>query len=117
MQSYVAKIATYDCIIPFVGVSPNPPKQSGKEFEKMNDEKIKSFEDQIKKIQAKRSKLIRLKKEKEQKQKTENALKILEILENMGIDTIDKTMALKTLLQGNEEFEKMVLNFNIEVIE
>lgn len=82
----------------------------------MSQEKIKVFEEQIKHLQEKRAKLVQSKKEKDMKKKTAIAVKIFEVLESIGIDTEKKMEALRSLLQGNEDFKKMVVDFNIKVV-
>lgn len=80
------------------------------------DEKITALDKQIKQLQEKKSKLIKEKKEKEERRKREIAIKVFNILESIGIDTVEKTETLKLFLQSNEEFKLMLVDFNVKKI-
>lgn len=65
-----------------------------------NKEKLTKIDEKIKQLQAQKNSILSREKEKERKARTRRLIQIGAIMDNIGIDTIEKAKLFK------EEFEK-----------
>lgn len=76
-----------------------------------NSEKINKIDDKIKQLQAQKNSILAREKEKERKARTRRLIQIGAIMDNMGIDSLEKANTFKVQFENNPTFKNWFETF------
>lgn len=79
--------------------------------ENNNANKISKLDEKIKQLQAQKNTLLAHEKEKERKARTRRLIQIGAIMDNMGIDSLEKANTFKAQFENNSTFKSWFATF------
>lgn len=70
-----------------------------------NNEKLSKIDEKIKQLQSQKNSILAREKEKERKARTRRLIQIGAIMDNMGIDSLEKANTFKAQFENNATFK------------